>query len=57
MDFFSYGVKVQKKSLTIRIIIRKSLEVWENVLIFAAVKCNILKIKWNIDYKYHSTEY
>jgi hypothetical protein len=50
-------VQKYKKSLIIRTIIRKSLEVWKNVLIFAAIKCNILKIKWNIDYKYHYTEY
>jgi len=50
------GAKIQK-TLIIRTIIRKSLEVMENVLIFAVVKCNMVKIKANIDYKYHSAEY
>jgi len=50
-------VQKYKKLLIIRTIIRKSLEVWKNVLIFAVVKFNKVKIKVNITYKYHSAEY
>jgi len=55
--FGALWVQKYKKSLIIRTIIRKSLEVWKNVLIFAVVKFNKVKIKVNITYKYHSAEY
>ena len=50
-------VQKYKKSLIIRTIIRKSLDDWKIMLIFAAIKCNKVKIKSYNAYKYHSAEY
>lgn len=53
---FNFGAKVQKIAHHSHNY-PKSLEVWKNVLIFAVVKYNKVKIKSYNAYKYHSAEY